>query len=75
MAYGDTSTIPSLSLGEERKFCLREKQTLKVAEVLLKNGSLLIMGKDCQEKYEHALPIDSNYKKGRINITFRKYGV
>ena len=74
VAFGDTTNIASVSIGEERIFHLREKRTKKVHEILLKNGSLLIMGEGCQDRYEHALPLDSNCKKPRINLTFRKYG-
>ncbi len=74
VAFGDTSQIVSISLGEERVFHLREKTTQKVHEIVLKKGSLLLMGEHCQERYEHALPLDSNYKQPRINLTFRKYG-
>ena len=74
IAFGDTTIIPSLSIGEERIFLLREKETGKVNELKLKNGSLLVMGEYCQERYEHALPLNSDYKKPRINLTFRKYG-
>ena len=74
IAFGDTTIIPSLSIGEERIFQLREKETGKVNELKLENGSLLVMGEYCQERYEHALPLNSDYKKPRINLTFRKYG-
>ena len=57
-AFGDTSVIPSLSIGEEREFCLREKSTMEEHRLLLKQGSLLIMGENCQERYEHSLPVD-----------------
>jgi 2-oxoglutarate-Fe(II)-dependent oxygenase superfamily protein len=73
-AFGDTSVIPSLSLGEERMFYLREKETQKEHGILLENGSLIIMGENCQEKYEHALPINPKYQNPRINLTFRTYG-
>ncbi|MDY8137692.1 alpha-ketoglutarate-dependent dioxygenase AlkB [Aquimarina sp. 2201CG5-10] len=73
-AFGDTSIIPSVSLGEERLFCLRDKKTNKENSMILKHGSLLIMDKGCQEHYEHSLPINPIYKKPRINLTFRKYG-
>lgn len=74
VAFGDTTIIPSLSLGEERIFKLREKKTLLEHEILLNNGSLIIMGEHCQDRYEHCLPENSNYKNPRINLTFRKYG-
>lgn len=73
-AYGDTTTIASISLGEERVFLLREKGQTEELEVLLKHGSLLLMGEHSQERYEHSLPINSKYKKGRINLTFRQFG-
>jgi len=74
VAFGDTTIIASISLGEERIFHLREKETMEVHELLLENGSLFIMGEHTQERYEHALPLNSNYKNARINLTFRKYG-
>lgn len=73
-AFGDTTTIPSLSIGAERIFYLREKESLQVHEILLQEGSMLIMGEYCQERYEHSLPINPAYTKGRINLTFRQYG-
>jgi alkylated DNA repair dioxygenase AlkB len=73
-AFGDTSIIPSLSLGEEREFYLREKTTQKELELKLKNGSLVIMGENCQDLYEHALPKNPAYKNPRINLTFRQFG-
>ncbi|WP_420573102.1 alpha-ketoglutarate-dependent dioxygenase AlkB [Kordia sp.] len=73
-AFGDTTTIPSLSIGEERIFCLREKESLQVHDILLQEGSMFIMGENCQERYEHSLPTNPVYTKGRINLTFRQYG-
>ncbi len=73
-AFGDTSIIPSVSLGEERLFSLKEKSSSKTTDIILQQGSLFVMGKGCQELYEHALPIDEQYKKPRINLTFRPYG-
>lgn len=74
VAFGNTDIIPSISLGEEREFCLREKKTREVHSFQLKHGSLLTMGPGCQQYYEHSLPIDPKYLKPRINLTFRKYG-
>ena len=74
IAFGDTSIIPAISLGEERVFCFRENKTLKEDTMLLKHGSLLIMGQGCQENFEHSLPLDAMYKSPRISLTFRKFG-
>ncbi len=73
-AFGDTSYIASVSVGEEREFCLREKESFKVHKLSLQQGSLLIMGDQCQERYEHSLPHNPVYKTPRVNMTFRKYG-
>ena len=74
-AYGSTSVIASLSLGAERKFVLRKisNPTERFA-IRLRPGSLLIMGKGCQDLYEHALPHDVQCSQARLNLTFRKYG-
>ncbi|WP_428743409.1 alpha-ketoglutarate-dependent dioxygenase AlkB [Tenacibaculum sp.] len=74
MAFGDTDIIPSISLGEERMFSLREKQTGEENKMLLQHGSLLVMKEGCQKNYEHSLPENPKYLNARINLTFRKYG-
>lgn len=74
VAFGDTNLIPSLSIGEERAFLLREKSSQKVHSFHLEDGSLFIMGDRCQQNYEHCLPQNPIYKNGRVNITFRPYG-
>ena len=74
VAYGDTSIIPSISIGEEREFQLKEKATQDIFEIKLEEGSMIVMGENCQKNYEHALPTNPKYKNARINLTFRKYG-
>ena len=74
VAFGDTSIIPSISLGEAREFKFRNKESGDEFATTLENGSLIIMGKYCQDRYEHSLPINPEYKNARINLTFRKYG-
>lgn len=74
VAFGDTTTIPSVSLGEEREFKFREKASREELAITLAHGSVVIMGKHCQERYDHSLSINPMYKKPRINLTFRKYG-
>jgi alkylated DNA repair dioxygenase AlkB len=74
VAFGDTSIIVSISLGAERVFKFREKETGLEYGLTLHNGSLLVMGNPCQELYEHSLPEDPHCTSGRINLTFRQYG-
>lgn len=72
IAFGPTDIIPSVSLGEEREFLLRENKTNKVSSIILNHGSMILMGEGCQEEYEHSLPVDKKYTKPRINLTFRQ---
>ena len=74
VAFGDTSMIPSISLGEKREFIFREIESGNKFITTLENGSLITLGNYCQERYEHSLPINPEYKNPRINLTFRKYG-
>lgn len=70
------SSIASVSLGAQRDFVLTHLHSNWKRTVLLENGSLLVMGGNCQKNYKHAVPKRANCKSGRINITFRlvKYG-
>lgn len=75
VAYGDTSSIASLSLGQARKFAFRSVAKPDDSyQLCLSNGSLLIMGDHCQERHEHSLPIALECTQPRINLTFRAYG-
>lgn len=74
-AFGATSLIPSISLGEKRTLVLRKRSDPSdECKIELSNGDLLIMGERCQEDYEHSVPADNNCKKPRINLTFRPFG-
>lgn len=65
--------IASVSLGSERRFLFREYENKKnKRELLLQNGSLLVMRGDSQLIYEHSLPKAKNISSERINLTFRK---
>ena len=64
--------IASLSLGESRRFLIRNKKTKEKHEFLLDHGSLLFMKGKSQEDWEHSLPKMLRVSKPRINITFRK---
>lgn len=72
--YGSVSNIASISLGEEREFIFRKKENRKDRlSVFLKHGSLLLMGKGCQENYEHSVLATKETKGPRINLTFRLF--
>lgn len=63
--------IGSLSLGAERKFAFRHKQTKEKAELLLEHGSLLVMKGTTQTNWLHRLPPAKKVTSLRINLTFR----
>jgi alkylated DNA repair dioxygenase AlkB len=68
----DSSTIASLSLGAERKFSFKHKQSNKTISVLLEHGSLLIMKDATQKNWLHSLPKSNKITLPRINLTFRR---
>lgn len=70
---GSVSSIASISLGAERVFELKNKETQAVTKFLLENGSLFLMKQGCQEHYTHRLPPDPQCRGGRINLTFRLF--
>lgn len=67
----DTSVIASLSLGETRRISFRERKGIERIHIDLPHGSLLVM-KNMQSRWEHAIPKTSRDLKGRINMTFRR---
>ena len=69
---GHKTILPSISLGEIREFSFKDNISEEVYSLDLANGSLLIMGDYCQDRYTHSLPKKPKYKNGRINITFRE---
>lgn len=64
--------IASLSLGAERKFVFKHKQTGEKVELLLETGSLLRMQGSTQLNWLHSLPRMTRVTSPRINLTFRQ---
>lgn len=63
--------IASLSLGAERRFLFKHKQSELVIETILSHGSLLVMKDETQTHWLHRLPPMARVKTPRINLTFR----
>ncbi|QVY67094.1 alpha-ketoglutarate-dependent dioxygenase AlkB [Polaribacter sp. Q13] len=63
--------IASLSLGAERKFSFKHKENKQRIDVILENGSLLVMKKGTQTNWLHRLPPTKKVNSPRINLTFR----
>lgn len=71
---GPKPLIASLSLGESRRFLLREKleKNSRSVGLQLEHGSLLVMQSDSQSRYMHALPKTRKPARLRINLTYRQ---
>lgn len=63
--------IASLTLGAERKFSFKHKTTKQKIDLILENGSLLVMKDTTQTNWLHRLPPTKLVKTPRINLTFR----
>lgn len=63
--------IASLSLGSSRKFIIKHNDGLTKQEIILEDGSMLIMNDNAAKThYKHEVPKMKNVGE-RINITFR----
>jgi alkylated DNA repair dioxygenase AlkB len=69
---GKNPYIASLSLGGSRVFKFRHLKTNDTIDVVLGNGSLLLMGGELQHHWRHSLPKSTKVTQPRINLTFRK---
>ncbi|MGY8953897.1 MAG: alpha-ketoglutarate-dependent dioxygenase AlkB family protein [Flavobacteriales bacterium] len=67
--------IGSLSLGAERKFLFKNKETKQTVSVHLEKGSLLVMKGQTQTNWLHRLPPTKKVKSPRINLTFRTINI
>ncbi|WP_299064063.1 alpha-ketoglutarate-dependent dioxygenase AlkB [uncultured Polaribacter sp.] len=63
--------IASLSLGAARKFSFKHKENKQRIDIILENGSLLVMKKGTQTHWLHRLPPTKKVNNPRINLTFR----
>lgn len=63
--------IASLSFGAERKFSFKHKTSKEKVELVLQNGSLLLMKGETQSFWLHRLPPTKKIFSPRINLTFR----
>jgi alkylated DNA repair dioxygenase AlkB len=64
--------IASISLGAARTFQFKHRTNKGKVAIELENGSLLLMEKETQDCWLHALPKRLKVTEPRINLTFRK---
>jgi alkylated DNA repair dioxygenase AlkB len=63
--------IASVSLGAERKFAFKHKETKEVVSQVLAHGSVLVMKDQTQSHWLHRLPPTTRVSTARVNLTFR----
>jgi alkylated DNA repair dioxygenase AlkB len=63
--------IASVSLGAERKFAFKHKETKEVISQVLAHGSVLVMKDETQSHWLHRLPPTTRISTPRVNLTFR----
>ncbi|HNC76938.1 MAG TPA: alpha-ketoglutarate-dependent dioxygenase AlkB, partial [Pseudomonadales bacterium] len=70
---GVDPAIASVSFGASRRFLLRHRRRKDPPriEILLTDGSLLLMAGPLQTHWHHALPRSRGVSEPRINLTFR----
>ena len=71
-SLGSNINVASYSLGESRKFQLREnKPGSEIHSISLQHNSLLFMHHPTQERLIHQIPKSTSSSEPRINLTFR----
>lgn len=69
---GRNKYVASVSLGQERIFEIRNKEDHKIRfDVLLEDGSYLLMKGEFQEKWQHRIAKSASPMNERLNLTFR----
>ena len=69
---GTNPVIASLSLGDERLFCISHNKAGHKLDIALGHGDLLVMAGTLQHHWRHSVPKTRQPKTERINLTFRK---
>src|SRR5690606_42042517 len=67
----ENAAIGSLSLGAERKFAFKHKETAETVSLVLDHGSLLVMKDVTQKNWLDRLPTTKKINTSRVNLTCR----
>lgn len=68
---GANPVIASVSLGAARKFVFKHNATKAKVDLVLPDGSLLLMKGAVQRHWQHGLPKTKKVLNPRLNLTFR----
>lgn len=72
LVNGPEPLIASISLGAERRFDLRHRETGEVVTTRLGHGSLLVMSGLSQKCWDHRIPKMPRLTDPRVNLTYRR---
>ena len=72
LVNGPEPLIASISLGAERRFDLRHRESREMVSINLGHGSLLVMSGLSQKCWEHRIPKMPRLADPRVNLTFRR---
>ncbi len=62
--------VPVLSLGETRRFLMRQRLGGRSTTFIVKSGDLIVMGGRCQRDWVHSVPKETSSARARISINF-----
>ena len=68
---GVEPVIASVSIGGERNFRLRHRESKELVQITLGSGSVLVMSGLSQQCWMHDVPKTKRHVEPRINLTFR----
>ena len=72
LVNGPEPLIASISLGAERRFDMRHRETGETVSAMLNHGSLLVMSGLSQKCWKHRIPKMPRSTDPRVNLTFRR---
>lgn len=71
-----TTGVIAISVGETRKFRIRNKMDKKIVkDIQMEDGDLIQMGGNFQKEFTHEIPVEKKKKGTRYSFTFRKHTV
>ena len=72
--FDDPTILAAVSLGHERVFSFRRVDDHSAScDITVANGSLIVMGEHCRERYEHGLLVDESITEPRLVLVFMNF--
>lgn len=71
-ALDSNSGVIAISVGQSRKFRIRNKSDKKIVkDIIVNDGEIIQMGGDFQKEFTHEIPVEKKAKGTRYSFTFR----